>query len=72
MSNEVKEYTNCEITITWEAKKCSHAGVCVKTLPKGYNPIARPWIKINNASSEELMKQIDQCPSGALGYRKNS
>ena len=70
--SEIKEYTNGEITITWEAKKCQHAGTCVKMLPKVYNPIARPWIKIDKATSEELMNQIDQCPSGALGYRKNS
>ncbi|CAG5080966.1 (4Fe-4S)-binding protein [Parvicella tangerina] len=72
MKEEIKEYSNGEITITWEPKKCTHAGICVKTLPKVYNPIARPWIKINNASSQELVDQIDRCPSGALGYRKNS
>lgn len=72
MSSDMKEYSNGEITVTWEPKKCIHAGTCVKTLPKVYNPIARPWIKVNNATSKELMVQIDRCPSGALGYRKNS
>lgn len=72
MSSDMKEYSNGEITVTWEPKKCIHAGICVKKLPKVYNPIARPWIKVSNATSEELMAQIDRCPSGALGYRKNS
>lgn len=72
MSSAMKAYSNGEITVTWESKKCIHAGICVKMLPKVYNPIARPWIKVNNATSEELMNQIDQCPSGALGYQKNS
>lgn len=71
MKDSIKEYTNGEITITWKPKKCTHAGICIKTLPKVYNPLARPWIKINNAPSEELIDQIKRCPSGALGYRKN-
>lgn len=65
----MKEYSNGEITIVWDSSKCVHAGVCVKMLPKVYNPKARPWITIENATTEELKKQIDVCPSGALTYR---
>lgn len=68
---EKKTYSNGEITINWEASKCSHSGVCVRSLPKVYNPQARPWIKIENASSEELKHQISKCPSGALTYEEN-
>ena len=64
----MKEYSNGEITIVWDSSKCVHAGVCVKMLPKVYNPKARPWITIENATTEELKKQIDACPSGALTY----
>lgn len=66
-----KEYSNGEITIKWQPKKCQHAGVCVKTLPKVYNPRAKPWIAIENASTEALINQINQCPSGALSYYEN-
>ena len=66
-----KQYQNEEITIHWDKSKCVHAGVCVRTLPKVYNPKERPWIKIENASSEELKKQINRCPSGALSYTLN-
>lgn len=65
----MKEYSNGEITIVWDSSKCVHAGVCVKMLPKVYNPKARPWITIENATTEELKKQINACPSGALTYR---
>ncbi len=67
-----KEYTNGEITVVWQASKCIHSGICVKTLPKVYNPEAKPWIKVDNASSIELMQQIKKCPSGALSYYLNS
>jgi uncharacterized Fe-S cluster protein YjdI len=52
-----------------EPGRCIHAGVCVKTLPKVYNPKATPWITCDNASVQELKQQIDACPSGALTYR---
>ena len=66
-----KQYQNEEITIHWDTSKCIHAGVCVRTLPKVYNPKEHPWIKIENASSEALKKQINRCPSGALSYTLN-
>ena len=65
---ENKEYSNREITIKWQPKKCEHAAVCVGTLPEVYNPKASPWIKIENATTEELKAQISKCPSGALSY----
>tara|TARA_R110002096_G_scaffold231766_2_gene421478 strand:- start:1777 stop:1986 length:210 start_codon:yes stop_codon:yes gene_type:complete len=66
-----KEYSNGTITIKWEPKKCQHAGICVTTLPKVYNPKATPWINAVNASTEELKDQINKCPSGALSYYIN-
>ena len=64
-----KEYSNGEITILWQPEKCTHAGICVKTLPKVYNPKDKPWIKIENATSEELIGQVADCPSGALSIK---
>ncbi len=64
-----KEYSNREITILWQPEKCIHSGICVKTLPKVYNPQERPWIKPENASPEELINQVAKCPSGALSIK---
>ena len=66
-----KEYSNGEITIKWQPKKCQHAAVCVETLPKVYKPKAIPWIVIENATTEELKAQIRNCPSGALNFTIN-
>lgn len=65
------EYTNGELTIIWQPALCTHAGVCVHTLPAVYDPEKRPWVEIGNASTEELIAQIERCPSGALSYRLN-
>jgi len=64
-----KEYSNGEITITWEPSLCMHSGNCVRLLPNVYHPKLVPWIKPNNADTQQLINQIKQCPSGALGYR---
>lgn len=68
---ERKEYSNGEITIVWQPKLCIHSGVCVKTLPKVYNTKERPWIKPENATTEELISQVAKCPSGALSIKQS-
>lgn len=67
----VKEYSNREIIVIWKPRKCIHSGICVQTLPRVYDPHAKPWITPEQASGKELQAQIDQCPSGALSYRPN-
>lgn len=69
---EIKEYTKSSgFTVVWEASKCIHAGVCVKKLPQVYKPKDKPWISPDLASNQELINQIDSCPSGALTYYLN-
>jgi uncharacterized Fe-S cluster protein YjdI len=63
-----KEYSNGEVTITWEPEKCIHSGICVKGLPNVFQPMEKPWIKIDAAATDSLVKQVQKCPSGALGY----
>lgn len=67
---KTKEYSNGEITIKWTPEKCIHAGVCVKKLPKVYHPKDTPWITPENATTAELIDQVNQCPSGALSIKK--
>lgn len=67
---ERKEYSNGEITIVWQPKLCIHSGVCVRTLPKVYNTKERPWIKPENATTQEIIDQVANCPSGALSIKE--
>ncbi len=67
---KVYEYSNGEITILWKPNLCIHSGICVQLLPAVYNPQARPWVKIENATTEQLKEQVSRCPSGALSYRE--
>jgi uncharacterized Fe-S cluster protein YjdI len=71
MSAELKkEYTNGEVAIVRKSVTCIHSGECVKNLPKVYKP-KKTWIKMENATTEELKNQIDKCPSWALSYYEN-
>jgi len=61
-----KEYSNGEVTIVWQQSLCTHSAQCVKGLPNVFKPKETPWVKIDNATSDELVAQVNKCPSGAL------
>ena len=63
-----KEYSNGEVTITWNPETCTHSGKCVRGLPSVFNPQNRPWITAESTETEVLVEQIKKCPSGALGF----
>lgn len=66
-----KHYSNGEVTILWKPNLCAHTGICINGLPKVFDKDRRPWIIPESASTEELIRQVDQCPSGALSYIMN-
>ena len=75
MRDITKKYTNGEVTIVWKPAVCIHSKVCwdaVNGLPHVFNPMEKPWIKPEQASTEQLIAQIQKCPSGALSYYMNS
>ncbi len=69
---KIKEYSNGEATVVWEAEKCIHSAICAKGLPEVFRPELRPWIKMDAAKTEAIINQVKQCPSGALRYYTNN
>lgn len=67
--NLKKEYTNGEVTIVWQSSKCMHSGNCIRSLPGVFRPKESPWIKVDAASSDELIQAVSKCPSGALSIK---
>jgi len=70
----VKEYSNGDITIVWKPDLCIHSTHCWKGedgLLDVFNPREKPWINPEGATSEQIMNQVEKCPSGALSYYKN-
>lgn len=68
MPKETMKYSNDEITVLWKPKSCIHSTLCWKGLIEVFNPKARPWIKMDGASTQQIMEQVSKCPSGALSY----
>lgn len=68
-NNLIKEYGNGEITVVWQSSKCTHSANCVKNLSAVFKPQEHPWIKLENASSEEIVATVKKCPSGALSIK---
>ncbi len=69
-ANLTKEYTNGDITVVWQSGKCIHSGNCVRNLSKVFQPKEQPWIKLENASKDEIVQAVGKCPSGALSIKK--
>jgi uncharacterized Fe-S cluster protein YjdI len=65
-----KKYETDELVIIWRPEKCQHAAKCVKGAPEVFNTERRPWIDPKKGTTEEIMSVIDQCPSGALTYKR--
>lgn len=72
LSRVTKKYSNGEITVVWKPSLCIHSRNCFNGLPGVFDPAKRPWIDPKGASSEEIVKQVSLCPSGALSSYKNS
>jgi uncharacterized Fe-S cluster protein YjdI len=71
-ANISKEYTNGEITVVWKPNTCIHSEKCWRGLPGVFNPKSKPWIQVEGATTEELIAQVEKCPSGALTWYRNS
>src|SRR5690606_16436801 len=63
-----KKYSNGEVTIVWKPDACIHSGICVKGLPKVFNPKDRPWIKIYQATTATSITQGQRRPSRTAGH----
>ena len=76
MSDEIKEknnreYKNDEITVYWRPAKCTHVTTCFNELIEVFDPSKRPWVNMKGASTEEIIRVVDLCPTGALKWKWN-
>lgn len=72
MPRETFNYSNGEITVVWKPKVCIHSTLCWKGLAQVFNPRAKPWVKMEGATTEQILEQVKKCPSGALSYFLNA
>lgn len=67
-----KHYTNGDITVVWKPDICQHSTICWRNLLQVFNPRKHPWVNMEGADSETIIAQVEQCPSGALTWFRNS
>src|SRR5690606_38478541 len=70
--NITKKYSNGEVTVVWKPGLCSHSKICWTGLPTVFDPRVRPWVKPDGATTEDIIAQVDKCPSGALSWFRNN
>jgi uncharacterized Fe-S cluster protein YjdI len=66
-----KGYSNKEVTVYFDNDTCVHSANCVNSLKSVFNPQSRPWINLQGAPSDEIIKVVKNCPSGALSYKRS-
>lgn len=69
---ETHKYSNGEVTIIWKPAICQHTGICFRGLGLVFDPRRRPWIDPIAASTEEIIDQVNKCPSKALSIEMNA
>jgi uncharacterized Fe-S cluster protein YjdI len=72
MDKTDRKYSNGEITVFWQPKKCIHATTCYRELIDVFNPRKRPWVNMDGASTAEIVRVVKLCPTQALTYKYNS
>ncbi len=70
MKGKNQIYAGAEVEVHYDAARCIHAGECVRGLPGVFDPKARPWIKPDGATPEDIVEVVDRCPTGALSCRR--
>ena len=66
-----KDYSTKEVSVFWKSDLCIHSANCLIGLPNVFDNSKRPWINIEGASSKDIIKTVNTCPSRALIYMKN-
>ena len=69
MARRIQEYSNPEITVTFDPNLCIHSAECLRGEPNVFD-VKRPrWIRPELAAAQTVAEVIRRCPSGALGFK---
>ncbi len=72
MEMNANEFSNRDITVTYEPRVCINAEHCAKELSNVFRNSVIPWIDLEGDSTENIVRQVMKCPSGALKFSYNN
>ena len=61
-----KKYSKGKTTVLWQPALCIHSEKCFHGLPSVFDPNRKPWVDMDGAEESDIIKQVHNCPSGAL------
>ncbi|HLN21616.1 MAG TPA: (4Fe-4S)-binding protein [Bacteroidales bacterium] len=66
-----RKYTNNDITVYWKPSACVHASYCYRELIEVFDPSRRPWVDLNESTTERIIEVVNLCPTEALTWKWN-
>ncbi|MEZ5364897.1 MAG: CDGSH iron-sulfur domain-containing protein [Bryobacterales bacterium] len=66
MKKKLHSYPGENLTVTFDSARCIHSGRCLQGAPSVFDVNAKPWVQPDNASADQVISTVQQCPSGAL------
>ncbi|MEA2453230.1 MAG: hypothetical protein QOG04_1940 [Actinomycetota bacterium] len=63
-----RTYEREELTVIWDASRCTHVAECLVALPEVFDVTRRPWIEVDAADADQVAAAIRKCPTGALKF----
>ena len=66
-----RKYKNKDITVFWKPSSCIHASTCINELPTVFRSNKKPWVRMDGASTDEIIEIVDRCPVDALTWKYN-
>jgi uncharacterized Fe-S cluster protein YjdI/CDGSH-type Zn-finger protein len=63
-----RTYERDELTVVWDATRCTHVAECLKALPEVFDVRRRPWVEIQASDADRIAAAVRLCPTGALKY----
>jgi uncharacterized Fe-S cluster protein YjdI/CDGSH-type Zn-finger protein len=70
-SSGARKYRNKDITVYWKPNACVHASFCYRELIEVFDPSRRPWIDLNESTTEKIIEVVNMCPTEALTWKWN-
>ncbi|HLP72510.1 MAG TPA: (4Fe-4S)-binding protein [Bacteroidales bacterium] len=66
-----RKYSNKEITVYWKPSACIHASYCYRELIEVFDPSRRPWVDLNESTTQRIVEVVNMCPTEALSWKWN-